>query len=89
MRAASRCPQTSPITPPAAFLLVSLLLVPLAAPHPPPGGAKQRPTYIDVSAGSTGHAEAVQVMYDPALVSFDTLLDVYWHQVGTSSNRHL
>lgn len=45
------------------------------------GGFKQKPTYLQVSAGTTGHAESVQVMYDPKICSFDTLLDVYWHQV--------
>lgn len=45
------------------------------------GGKKKNPTYEEVSAGGTGHAEAVQVVYDPAKVSYAKLLDVFWHNV--------
>jgi len=45
------------------------------------GGKTQNPTYNQVSAGNTGHAEAVQVTYDPAKVSYEKLLDVFWHNV--------
>jgi len=45
------------------------------------GGTTQRPTYEQVSAGSTGHAEAVQVTYDPSKVSYEKLLDVFWHNI--------
>ena len=45
------------------------------------GGDTRRPTYEQVSAGRTGHAEAVQVRYDPALVSYSQLLDVFWRNV--------
>ena len=45
------------------------------------GGQKKDPTYDEVSGGGTGHAEAVQIVYDPAKVSFDKLLDVFWHNV--------
>jgi len=45
------------------------------------GGHKQNPTYHEVSAGGTGHAEAVQVVYDPKRVSYEKLLDVFWHNV--------
>ncbi len=45
------------------------------------GGAKRNPTYEQVSAGSTGHAEAVQVAYDPAKVSYEKLLEVFWHNI--------
>jgi peptide-methionine (S)-S-oxide reductase len=45
------------------------------------GGHVKNPSYEQVSAGGTGHAEAVQVTYDPARVSYQALLDVYWHNV--------
>jgi peptide-methionine (S)-S-oxide reductase len=45
------------------------------------GGDKVNPTYEEVSSGSTGHAESVQVVYDPGKVSYERLLDVYWHNV--------
>jgi len=45
------------------------------------GGTKENPTYQEVSAGTTGHAEAVQVHFDPAQVSYDRLLEVFWRQV--------
>ena len=45
------------------------------------GGTVKDPTYHQVSAGGTGHAEAVQVVYDPSKVTYARLLDVYWHSV--------
>lgn len=42
------------------------------------GGHKANPTYREVSAGGTGHTEAVEVLYDPDLVTYQTLLDVFW-----------
>ena len=49
------------------------------------GGAKDRPTYEEVSAGGTGHAEAVEIAYDPAKVSYQKLLDVFWHNVDPTT----
>jgi peptide methionine sulfoxide reductase msrA/msrB len=46
------------------------------------GGYTENPTYKEVSAGVTGHAEAVQVLYDPEKVSYTELLDVFWRQVN-------
>jgi len=45
------------------------------------GGHKKNPTYEEVSAGGTGHAESVQIVYDPAKVSYERLLTVFWHNV--------
>ncbi|BFR49113.1 peptide-methionine (S)-S-oxide reductase MsrA [Nitratidesulfovibrio sp. HK-II] len=45
------------------------------------GGAVDSPTYKQVSSGLTGHAEALRVTYDPAKVSYETLLDVFWRNV--------
>lgn len=45
------------------------------------GGKKKNPTYEEVSAGGTGHAEAVQIVYDPAKISYEKLLAVYWHNI--------
>lgn len=45
------------------------------------GGSVRNPTYEQVSAGGTGHAEAVQIIYDPARISYTKLLDVFWHNI--------
>jgi peptide-methionine (S)-S-oxide reductase len=45
------------------------------------GGQKKDPTYEEVSAGGTGHAESVEVIYDPAKISYEKLLDIFWHNV--------
>ncbi|MBA2491275.1 MAG: peptide-methionine (S)-S-oxide reductase MsrA [Gammaproteobacteria bacterium] len=45
------------------------------------GGELDNPTYEQVSAGGTGHAEAVQIIYDPKKVSYEKLLDVFWHNI--------
>jgi peptide-methionine (S)-S-oxide reductase len=45
------------------------------------GGTVANPRYEQVSGGSTGHAESVEVSYDPAKVSFQKLLDVFWRNV--------
>lgn len=45
------------------------------------GGHQKNPTYEEVSAGGTGHAESVQVTYDPAQVSYQKLLEVFWHNI--------
>jgi peptide-methionine (S)-S-oxide reductase len=42
------------------------------------GGSVQNPTYRQIGSGSTGHAEAVQVTYDPAVISYEELLEVFW-----------
>ncbi|MFW5970324.1 MAG: peptide-methionine (S)-S-oxide reductase MsrA [Halofilum sp. (in: g-proteobacteria)] len=45
------------------------------------GGDTVDPTYEQVTAGDTGHAEAVRVVYDPERVSYRRLLDVFWHNI--------
>jgi peptide-methionine (S)-S-oxide reductase len=45
------------------------------------GGQTKDPTYPEVSAGGTGHAESVQIVYDPRKISYEKLLDVFWHNV--------
>ncbi len=51
-------------------------------------GKTENPTYKQVSAGGTGHTEAVKVIYDPAKVSYQELLNVYWHSIDpTVQNR--
>ncbi|HYT47290.1 MAG TPA: peptide-methionine (S)-S-oxide reductase MsrA [Burkholderiales bacterium] len=45
------------------------------------GGTKKNPTYEEVSSGSTGHAEAVQVAYDPKKVGYEKLLEVFWKNI--------
>lgn len=45
------------------------------------GGTVARPSYEEVSAGRTGHAESVEVVYDPAKVSYQKLLDTFWLNV--------
>lgn len=42
------------------------------------GGTKENPTYREVCGKTTGHAEAVRVTYDPAIVSYETLLALFW-----------
>jgi peptide-methionine (S)-S-oxide reductase len=51
------------------------------------GGHKANPTYYEVGSGRTGHAEAVRVVYDPKQVSYDTLLDTFWHNIDPVDPR--
>lgn len=49
------------------------------------GGHAKNPTYEQVSAGGTGHAEAVQIVYDPARITYSKLLDVFWHNIDPTA----
>jgi peptide-methionine (S)-S-oxide reductase len=52
------------------------------------GGTKENPTYEDVCSDATGHAEVVEVAFDPAQISYDELLDVFWSNHNpTTLNR--
>jgi len=45
------------------------------------GGSEPHPTYEQVCSGRTGHAEAVQIMYDPATINYEHLIEVFWRQI--------
>lgn len=52
------------------------------------GGEIKNPTYRQVSSGSTGHAEVTRITYDPSVISFEQLLEVFWHTHNpTTKNR--
>lgn len=52
------------------------------------GGTKKNATYQEVSAGGTGHTEAVEITFDPKLISYEKLLDVFWRNIDpTTPNR--
>src|SRR5207244_1035111 len=53
------------------------------------GGTKDSPTYEDVCTDKTGHAEVVEVEFDPSQIAYDDLLDVFWSNHNpTTLNRH-
>jgi len=43
------------------------------------GGTLENPTWQEVSSGTTGHAESLKIMFDAKVISFEKLLDVFWH----------
>jgi peptide-methionine (S)-S-oxide reductase len=49
------------------------------------GGTLKDPTYEQVETGRTGYAESVQVVYEPARISYDSLLQVYWHHIDPTT----
>jgi peptide-methionine (S)-S-oxide reductase len=49
------------------------------------GGHTKNPTYKQVSAGRTGHAEALQIRYDPGKISYDVLLSVFWRNIDPTT----
>lgn len=52
------------------------------------GGRKADPTYEEVCTGMTGHAEAVQITFDPAVISYRELIEIFWHTHDpTTPNR--
>jgi len=50
------------------------------------GGHVEDPSYEEVSSGGTGHREAMQVVYDPSVVSYTKLLEVFWHNVDPTDD---
>lgn len=51
------------------------------------GGPEKDPTYQQVSAGATGHTEAVEIIYDPAVVTYDHLLDIFWRNIDPTTRN--
>ena len=51
------------------------------------GGKTANPTYEDVSSGTTGHVEAIQISYDPAVVTYADLLEVFWRNVDPTDSE--
>ena len=49
------------------------------------GGTVENPTYEEVTTGTTGHAEVVEVLYDPEIVSYEELLEVFWRNIDPTS----
>ena len=49
------------------------------------GGHKLHPAYEEVSAGGTGHAEAIEILYDPAKVSYGRLLEIFWRNIDPTT----
>ncbi|MFP4112500.1 MAG: peptide-methionine (S)-S-oxide reductase MsrA [Candidatus Woesearchaeota archaeon] len=50
------------------------------------GGKEEKPTYETVSAGRTGHREAVQITYDPELISYEDLLEIFWKSIDPTDD---
>ncbi len=50
------------------------------------GGHKENPSYQDVCNGDSGHTEAVKIEFNPDIISFDTLLDIYWQQTDPTDS---
>jgi len=50
------------------------------------GGQKENPTYSEVSSGTTRHVEAIQITYDPQIISYKELLDIFWKQIDPTDD---
>lgn len=51
------------------------------------GGKTEHPTYEEVCSGQTGHIEAVQITFDPNLISYKQLLDIFWRQIDPTDRE--
>jgi peptide-methionine (S)-S-oxide reductase len=49
------------------------------------GGQKSSPSYEEVSAGGTGHAESIEILYDPTAVTYEKLLEVFWRNIDPTT----
>jgi peptide-methionine (S)-S-oxide reductase len=49
------------------------------------GGTVKNPSYEEVSAGGTGHAESVEIVFDPSKITYPKLLDVFWHNIDPTT----
>ncbi len=50
------------------------------------GGHIENPTYEDVKQGNTGHYEAVEILYDEAIISYEEILEIYWRQIDPTDD---
>ena len=51
------------------------------------GGTKKNPTYEEVSSGTTGHVEAIQITYNPSKISYEELLNLFWMQIDPTNDK--
>lgn len=51
------------------------------------GGKTAHPTYQEVCKGTTGHIEAIELLFDPEKISYEKLLEVYWHSIDPTTNE--
>lgn len=51
------------------------------------GGELRNPTYKDVKSQSTGHYEAIKIVYDPSIISYEKLLDAFWRQIDPTDDE--
>ena len=49
------------------------------------GGQQKNPTYQDVTHGKTGHAESIEIIYDPSKISYDELLSIFWRNIDPTT----
>lgn len=50
------------------------------------GGHVENPTYEEVKKGNTGHYEAVEITYDPTIITYETIIDIYWRQIDPTDD---
>lgn len=51
------------------------------------GGKRENPSYKQVASGATDHAEAIEIVFDPAKVSYETLLDIFWRNINPTQEN--